>query len=156
MFYTFVRFVNVYLNEECCTLKFDYEYIIPDDRKNQKHMKNILTKTLIIILFSLSFWIIIYKMQHYNNSRFKKATETISFRGKIDSKYIDKNDHLRSKIKIIGKDKTLIYDLANDKSGLFEYVHKGDSVVKLSNSLNVRVSNPQKDTIFVLNFHSLH
>ena len=105
-----------------------------------------------IVLFSGLFWIIIYEMKHHNNNNFKKETETISFKGKLDSKYIDKNDHLRSKIKIVSGDKTIIYDLENDKSGLFEHVQNGDSVIKLSNSLNVRVSNSNNDTIFVLKF----
>lgn len=108
-----------------------------------------------IVLFSVLFWIFIYEMKHHNNNNFKKKTETISFKGKLDSKYIDQNDHLRSKIKIVSGDRAIIYDLENDKSGLFEYVQKGDSVIKLSNSLNVRVSNSNKDTIFILKFHRL-
>lgn len=115
-------------------------------------MKDILTKILKVVLFALLFWIIVYGLRHYNNNSFKRETYTTSFKGKLDSKYVDENDHLRPKIKITNSDKTIIYDLANDESGLYEFVQKGDSVIKRSNSLNVRVSNSNNDTIFVLKF----
>lgn len=105
-----------------------------------------------VVLFVVIFSILIYAITYYNEIRLKEETTKIDFKGIISAKYIDKSDHNRPKIEIKSSTKTIVYDLENEKSGLFEYVNKGDSIEKLSNSVSVHIFSLSKDTILKLDF----
>ena len=103
-------------------------------------------------LFGIVSVLIFYIILNYSRKLFIEETYDISFTGVLNNKYWDKNDHNRAKIEILNMADTIIYDLQNDASGLFEYINKGDSIVKMPNSFDVRVYNLSRDTIFKLNF----
>lgn len=114
-------------------------------------MKINIVKILKAILFIIIFWIIIYVIKYSNEVNFKEDSYKTNFKGKVIKKYNDINDHNIPKIEILlCNGKTFVYDLANDNSGLFEYVIQGDSIEKKSNGTKVRVFNSLKDTIFIL------
>ena len=105
-----------------------------------------------VVLFYIIGGIIIYGIICWGRTQFKDETYKLKFKGQLDSKYIDNNDHNRPKLKIIDGAKIILYDVANDKSRLFEYAQKGDSVFKLPNSFNIRVCRLKKETIFRVKF----
>lgn len=115
-------------------------------------MENNLAKDLKNVLFFLLGVITICGIVFFGKIIFEHETLNLNFKGKLESKYIDNHNHNIPTLKIVVGEKIIVYDIANDESGLFEYIQAGDSIIKLSNSLNVRVSNSQKDTIFVLKF----
>lgn len=114
--------------------------------------KDLLTKIIKVVLYNLLAGTIIYSIVNFGKYISEDETLKLNLKGKLDSKYLDTNYHNRPCLKIKDREKIIVYDIATDESGLFEYIQKGDSIIKLSNSLNVRVSNSQKDTIFVLKF----
>jgi len=116
-------------------------------------MKSKILNIVIGILVVTVFWIYMFISDNKNKNKFNEDTYNLDFKGRISAKYIDKKDHNIPKIKIqcvVGK--TIVYDLANDDSGLFEHAKVGDSIEKYPNSNNVRVCNPSKDTTFTLDF----
>lgn len=116
-------------------------------------MKINIVQILKAILFLIIFGTIIYVIKYSNEVSFKEDSYKLNFKGKVITKYNDKNDHNIPKIEILlYNGKTFVYDLANDNSGLYEYVIQGDSIEKESNSSKVRVFNYLRDTIFILEF----
>jgi energy-converting hydrogenase Eha subunit H len=116
-------------------------------------MKSILIKVIKESWFATTLILIFFIIIYQSEKNFKEETKNIRFKGKVITKYNDKNDHNRAKFGILlYNGKTFVYDLENDKSGLFEYVIQGDSIEKESNGTKVRVFNSLKDTIFILEF----
>jgi hypothetical protein len=115
-------------------------------------MKFKLAQVLKAILFVMIFGTIIYVIKYYNKISFREETDQVNFKGRLSTKYIDKIDHNIPKLEIHNNAKTIVYDLANEKSGLFEYINIGDSIEKFSNSIKVHVFSSSKDTIFILSF----
>ncbi|MCK9410966.1 MAG: hypothetical protein M0Q53_01615 [Prolixibacteraceae bacterium] len=109
-------------------------------------------KKLKSILFLLSVILIILVIKHFNNKIIDKKYNEIHFDGIFSQKYIDTQDHYRPKIKIINKSDTIIFDLQNDNSGLYEAVRKNDTLIKMPSCLDIRVINQKRDTTFRLNF----
>ncbi len=109
-------------------------------------------KVFKISIFLILFGSILYGIDYYNNIAFFKETLKTNFKGELIKKVIDKQDHNIPKLTISCFEKTVVFDLATDESGLFEYVSVGDSIEKIPNSMNVRVYNARNDTILKLKF----
>lgn len=114
-----------------------------------KFAKREIVKTAI---FGIVTVLIFYIILNYSRKFFIEETYNITFIGVLNNKYLDKNDHNRSKIEILSKSDTIKFDLQNDASGLYDFLSVGDSIVKTPNSFEVHVYNLTKDTIFKLDF----
>jgi hypothetical protein len=111
-----------------------------------------MSRFLKILLFLAVFGFVIYWINYQSDRNFNKEMDEICLKGKIINKIIDKTDHNIPKIIIGDKKDSLIFDLANESSGLFDFVQVGDSILKIKNDRKVRIFNDEKDSIFILAF----
>jgi hypothetical protein len=103
-----------------------------------------------LIFFAVVFLIIKYSNRYGNNQTAKFYNE-LSFSGVISKKYINKKQHNYPILEVMKSDnKIQEINLSTDNSGLFEYVQKKDSVVKMRGSLDVHVFKNSIDKVFTL------
>ena len=67
---------------------------------------------------------------------FERDIVNLNMRGKIDSVYIDYNNHSARMLNIISNSKLIYFEPLHQYGGtpLFEYVEKGDSIIKKKGS----------------------
>jgi hypothetical protein len=109
-------------------------------------------KLLKVLIFFVLFAGLIFCIDYFSNKGFDLQMDVLKLRGKVSSKYIDIQDHNRPKITIIDNQDSITLDLANESSGLYEYIHVGDSIFKTKNSRKVRVFNINKDSSLIMTF----
>jgi hypothetical protein len=87
----------------------------------------------------------------------KSAYEALKFErftGIVQTKYLDKKNHNHPTVVLKNKFGTQEILLIRDRSGLFEYIENGDSIVKEYGSYEVELfsGNQLRDTIFVMDY----
>jgi predicted house-cleaning noncanonical NTP pyrophosphatase (MazG superfamily) len=76
-----------------------------------------------------------------------------SYIGIVTKKYVDKDEHYFITVEIKLKDEITSWILDNDKSGLYDYLKIGDSIVKKNGTYKVRIYRKSKvDTVFILDY----
>ena len=84
---------------------------------------------------------------------YKKAKNGKKFNGIVYSKIIDKKHHMYKTIILLINDTLKKEILDSDRSGFYEYIKKGDSIIKKSGSYKMRFfRNSVLDTTFILDY----
>jgi hypothetical protein len=106
---------------------------------------------LIVILRNCSSEIFDIKPNDILCDTYRQESFTV-INGIVDSVYEDKKNHSQDMLKVKnGKDIQTIY-LEYDRSGLFEYLNSGDSVIKEYKSYEVVVKRSNSVKVFVLDY----
>lgn len=115
--------------------------------------KNKLVYYLIAIPILAIF--IFYQINKYgsNCQKFSNDVNSHEFSGVVVKKYYDKKNHDYHTVEYKQAD-LIVHKLTypNDRSGLFNFLNKGDSIVKLSGSSKVIVNRKDKAFEFFLDF----
>jgi|TARA_R100000541_G_scaffold54364_2_gene62844 hypothetical protein len=86
----------------------------------------------------------------------KKASEyykEYTYSGLVTNKFIDSEQHNYRTVIIRNDEKSDIFLLDFETSGLFEFIQVGDSIFKKKNSLNLRLKRYQLDTIIKMQIY---
>lgn len=103
-----------------------------------------------------TFIIFIVIIETSKKSECEKAMEyysTLSFKGLISGKFIDRLNHGESILKINVLDSIVLFRKYFDQSGLYEYCQIGDSIKKNKESLKVIVIRNSKKKTFIIDFN---
>jgi hypothetical protein len=108
------------------------------------------------ILGSVIFIIIIFGLSKYSDysgrKKCNKHIKELNFNGIIVRKYLDEKQHNYAIIEVKALTNNIQkVNLTNEKSGLFNFAQKNDSIIKHSGDLKVHLFRASRDTIFVLN-----
>lgn len=116
-------------------------------------IKNIYKFYVVICLVVLAIWAN-DKIKNFGSCEDAMEMELlIDYSGNIVNKYIDSLNHLARTIKIKnekGEMKKILMDW--DKSGLFDYLDTGDSIVKVLDSYDVQVYKKNKLRTFTIDY----
>ena len=113
---------------------------------NSKKIRNFM-----ILITGVVFFIVQILNQPSCLESYIKEKE-IHFNGIITKKFIDKKNHNYPMIQILNKGMSLDYNLVHDLSGVFDFVEKGDKIIKNKGSNDVIVRRDGEDILFVLDF----
>lgn len=91
------------------------------------------------------------KEYYYRNVNRVKLS---SFKGLVIDKYADKKDHSKEKIIIKTIDNQIEFIPFYEKE-LYQLIKKGDSVLKKSNYLKLRIKNQGLDTMYQFKFDNI-
>jgi len=84
---------------------------------------------------------------------YENAKKIIIFNGIVNDKIIDKKRHNYKTIILSVKYTLQKIILDSDKSGFYDYIKKGDSIIKESGSFEMKVfRNSEIDTTFILDY----
>ena len=109
-------------------------------------------KTWSLIAFFISIIGLIYfRLQAPTCSEYYKKAKLNEFNGIVENKFIDKKQHNYKIIILFNKSALEKIILNTDKSGFYEYIKEGDSIIKETGSYKMKVFKKSKiDTIFIL------
>jgi hypothetical protein len=106
-------------------------------------IKSVKFKVLAVILAAFLVTVLFPYVQKcgFEGANAKLAANVISLNvnGCVDTLYRDRNAHMTPVISICSKRGRSRLIIPNDKSGLFDYVQVGDSIIKAKGSLQCRV-----------------
>jgi len=117
----------------------------------------------LIGIFVAVFLILIILMRNCGNDLFNfdpdeylcQAYEQDQFlvvEGVVDSVFEDKENHSANTLKVRSGENIQTIYLEYDKSGLFEYLQKGDSIFKEHKSYKVIIKRVKKERVFTLDY----
>jgi hypothetical protein len=113
--------------------------------------KKILLSLLFTLITILVFYLFIPSEKEICLKAFSDALK-LEFKGTVREKFIDNNNHLAPTIIVeSGKDSIKITDY-RDRSGLFEYLEKGDSIIKSNNSPLITVKRNDVNSSFTITY----
>ncbi len=110
--------------------------------------------TLIILLKSCGDEIFEFDPQNYLCSAYEED-KNLSFKGIIDSIYLDLGNHNAKIIEIRTGNESKPFYIEYDRSGLFEFSQKGDSIIKKSESYVIVIIRNDVVTSFNLDYGCL-
>ncbi len=85
-----------------------------------------------------------------NCRRRTKRIESIIIEGKVEKKYLDKNNHMFETLKLMNNNKCSYIVLLDDESGLYNFIEPEDSLLKDSGILKCRVKRKGEDYYFTI------
>ncbi len=119
--------------------------------KNKFSLKKAKFLYIIISLIIVSVWLINKVYNHGNCHDAEKMEFKNNYKGIVLKKYIDNENHNYKIVEIQnGRIHKELMDW--DKSGLFEFVQKGDSILKELNTLEVKVFRNNVKTTFIIDY----
>ena len=110
--------------------------------------------SLILGVLTIIFFIFLAKERAKNDCiRIKEKYVNIEYKGIINRKFEDNENHSLPTLIIKEKNQRKIFGSFRDISGLYKYSQEGDSIIKENGSLKVKIKRDGKDTIFSLDFN---
>ena len=111
-------------------------------------------KIIVLVSFLIvSVWLLNKINNHGSCNDAEEMEQKNYYNGVVIKKYIDKNNHNYKIVEIKGLDRQVHKELMDwDKSGLFEYIEKGDSIVKELNTLKVSVFRDKVEFFFLIDY----
>jgi len=112
------------------------------------------TKWYVYLSFLLMIIFFMYHFKSPNKIRSTKFKDDISkeFNSIVINKYIDKENHGYNTCLFKNKDNTIKFIFGFDRSGLFEYIEIGDSIIKPSGDSLVIVKRNEIVKEFMLDY----
>lgn len=112
---------------------------------------NLIGGATFIILFLFFIWLQ-PSIKDINCIHFK-TLENLSYRGVVINKFIDSTQHNYPTIVIKKMDNSRFkFDLTHDKSGIYNFLLIGDTIVKRKESYQIEVSRNGMKNTFVLDY----
>jgi hypothetical protein len=102
---------------------------------------------VITIVFSV---FLVKKKINEDCRRVKEQYLNVEYKGIVDEKFKDKENHAAKTLIIKGKTAKKVFRKYRDRSGLYEYARVGDSIYKPKGSLKVKVIREEKETVFTI------
>lgn len=104
---------------------------------------------LMVITIVFSVFLVKKKIKE-DCRRVKEQYLNVEYKGIVDEKFKDKENHSAKTLIIKGKTAKKVFRKYRDRSGLYEYARVGDSVYKPKGSLKVKVIREEKETVFTI------
>ena len=73
------------------------------------------------------------------------------YKGMVIDKFIDRKNHLNPTLKISNYNTKIVF-LDYDKSGFYDFVRIGDSIIKEKGNMKIRLIRNDIDTVFTIDY----
>lgn len=116
---------------------------------------------IIIFVLLVSFFIIMRTCSKSPQCRNEERILEAQWKSNVLKKFIDSTEHNYPTIvifeydtifkKVVNWEEELVF-FDHEKSGFYDYVRVGDSIIKEKNSMDIRVIRGNKDTVFTIDY----
>lgn len=119
--------------------------------KKKNRINHILVFIMIAIVCTLAYFVSIN--QGSNVACYaQKYFNSLELEGVVINKFLDKENHLIKTLEVNSNSKIIRIFLTRDKSGLYEYILIGDSILKSNESLKCSIKRVDTTKEFIIDF----